>query len=169
MKKLYSFLAVAVMMFAFSVNSFGQATTSALVSATIITPISITNTSAMNFGNIAVNSSDGTVVLPPVGARTFTGGVTLPVVTGGPSAASFNVAGEGTSTYSITLPNSDYTISNGTETMIVNTFRSTPSGTGTLTGGAQVLSVGATLNVNGGQDPGVYTNAVGFDVTVNYN
>jgi hypothetical protein len=53
--------------------------------------------------------------------------------------------------------------------MIVNTFQSSPSGTGTLTGGSEVLTVGATLNVTGGQVAGTYTSSTPFDVTVNYN
>jgi hypothetical protein len=53
--------------------------------------------------------------------------------------------------------------------MIVNAFTSTPSATGALTLGAQTLLVGATLNVGAAQVAGLYTNAIGFDVTVNYN
>jgi hypothetical protein len=81
------------------------------------------------------------------------------------------VGGEGVYTYTITLPSTNYTITDpvSTATMIVNTFTVTPSGTGTLTAGAQTLNVGATLNVEAAQTPGVYTNATGFDVTVNYN
>jgi hypothetical protein len=53
--------------------------------------------------------------------------------------------------------------------MTVNAFSSNPSGTGTLTGGSEVLNVGATLNVGAAQPAGTYTNAAGFTVTVNYN
>lgn len=120
---------------------------------------------------IAVTGTAGTVILAPAGTRTLTGGVTLPVTTGTVTAASFNVTGEGVYTYAITLPSTDHTITraSGSETMIVNAFTSTPSGTGALTGGAQTITVGATLNVGVSQVAGVYTNATGFDVTVNYN
>ena len=85
--------------------------------------------------------------------------------------ASFDVTGNDGYTYTITLPSTDYTITrvSGTETMTINTFTSDPSGTGTLTGGTETVNVGATLNVNAGQVGGTYTNATGFDVTVNYN
>tara|TARA_B100000780_G_scaffold232113_1_gene172015 strand:- start:1105 stop:1266 length:162 start_codon:yes stop_codon:yes gene_type:complete len=53
--------------------------------------------------------------------------------------------------------------------MVVNTFTSTPTTTGTLSGGAQTVNVGATLNIGTSQVAGNYTNATGFDVTVNYN
>jgi len=50
--------------------------------------------------------------------------------------------------------------------MTVDTFTSTPSGTGTLTGGAETLNVGATLQVGIGQATGSYTGT--YSVTVNY-
>jgi hypothetical protein len=55
--------------------------------------------------------------------------------------------------------------------MIVDNFASNPSGAGlVLSGaGAQTVTVGATLNVNGSQTPGTYTSATPFTVTVNYN
>jgi Domain of unknown function (DUF4402) len=171
MKKTLSFLGIAIVMIGFSTSTFAQVTASATGTATIVTPIAIANASDMNFGNVAVSSSAGTVVLAPASTRTSTGGITLPATSGTVTAASFNVTGEGVYTYSITLPSTDYTItrSGGTETMIVDAFTSTPSGTGTLTAGAQTLNVGATLNVSGSQVAGAYTNATGFNVTVNYN
>jgi hypothetical protein len=154
----------------FAVGAFAQATASASATATIVTPIAITKTVDMNFGNVAVQTSPGgTVVLSPAGTRTKTGGVTLPNVTGTVAAASFNVTGTGNYTYIITLPSSDVTITSGVNTMAVNTFTSTPSGTGALTAGAQTLTVGATLNVSAAQPSGTYTTGTPFDVIVNYN
>lgn len=171
MKNIIKYFALAVVILGFSATSFGQSTANAPTSAIIITPITLNKTVDMNFGNVAVNASLGTVILVPAGTRSATGGVTLPVVTGTFTAATFTVAGEGTSTYSITLPAAPLTITrvSGTETMTVGTFTSTPSGTGTLSDGAQTITVGATLNVAGSQVAGTYTNAVGFAVTVNYN
>jgi len=161
---------LALILMGLSITSFGQATASATATATIVAPIAITKTVDMNFGNVAVIGA-GTVILAPAGTRSATGGVTLPNVTGTVTAASFNVTGEGAYTYAITLPSTDYTIThtNNTDVMIVNTFLSDPSGTGTLTAGAQTLNVGATLNIGAAQLAGLYTNATGFDVTVNYN
>jgi hypothetical protein len=99
----------------------------------------------------------------------LTGGVTLPVVTGTVTAASFTVTGEGNSTYSITLPSSAITLTSPSGTMSVQNFVSTPSNTGTLSSGTQEIKVGATLNVSAAQAAGTYTNASGLFVTVNYN
>jgi hypothetical protein len=124
----------------------------------------------MDFGNVAVNASSGTVVLAADGSRTATGGVTLPGTSGTVTAASFDVAGEGAYTYSITLPSSvTITRNSGTETMTVDAFTSSPSSTGTLTAGAQTLTVGATLNVGASQVPGTYVSGTAFTVTVSYN
>lgn len=170
MKKLVLLFAMVGAFLMLTTNVMAQATASATGTATIVAPIAIAKTVDMNFGNVAVIAA-GTVVLAPAGTRTLTGGVTLPATAGTVTAASFNVTGEGVYTYAITLPSTDYTITKPVtlETMIVNTFTSTPSGTGALTSGAQTLLVGATLNVGAAQVAGVYTNATGFDVTVNYN
>lgn len=168
MKKLFFF---AVLILGITAASFAQETASATASATIVTPIAIAKTVDMSFGNVAVQSTTaGTVVMDPVGSRTPTSGCTLPAVTGTVTAASFNITGEGTYTYAITLPSS-VTITHATESdiMTVDNFTSTPSGTGALTAGAQTLTVGATLNVSAAQLAGVYTSGTAFDVTVNYN
>jgi hypothetical protein len=171
MKKIILIFLATILVAGFSNKAMAQATASATATATIVTPIAITKTVEMNFGNVAVTSSGGTVVLAPAGTRSTTGGVTLPATVGTVTAASFNVTGQGVYTYAITLPSTDYTItrSGETETMTVNTFTSAPSGTGALTAGAQTVTVGATLNVSANQVAGTYTNATGFDVTVNYN
>jgi len=152
----------------FTSSAFAQATATANASATIVTPISITKNSDMNFGNIATDGTVGTVILSPAGGRTFTGGVTLPAVTGTVTAASFTVNGSGSYTYAISLP-STLTITSGADSMIVNDFTSTPSSTGTLSSGTQIINVGATLNLVASQAEGTYTSATPFAVTVNYN
>jgi hypothetical protein len=170
MKTSAKLFALGMILMGFSVNLNAQVTASASSTATIVTPIAISKTVDMNFGNVAVSATAGTVVLAPAGTRTKTGGVTLPVVNGTVTAASFNVTGEGNYTYSITLPTSDLTLNRTAGgNMIVNAFTSTPSGTGALTSGAQTLKVGATLNVKALQAAGTYTSASNFDVTVNYN
>jgi hypothetical protein len=159
----------------FITNAFSQATASAMITATVITPIAIVNAVDMNFGNIALQAGDtgtsGTVVLAPEGTRTRTAGVTLPSTTGTFTAASFIIGGASEYTYVITIPSTGYIVTNATtlETMTVSAFTSTPSSTGTLKSESETLNIGATLNVAAGQVPGVYTNATGFDITVNYN
>jgi hypothetical protein len=170
MKRLTKFFALAIGLIAISASTFAQVSATATASATIITPITITKTTDLNFGNIAVNATPGTVVIDPAGTRTVTGGCTLPTTVGTVAAAAFTVSGVATSTYSITLPAGATTITSGANTMTVDTWTSSPTPTGTLDGtGNQTLSVGATLNVAGSQAAGTYTSATPFTVTVNYN
>ena len=177
MKTISKILSAAIVLMTAS-NAKAQSSTTADAFATIVAPIAITNTAAMNFGNVAVQGTTsvggaagtgGTVVLTPGGSRSVTSGVTLPAGSTGVSAAIFTVTGDGNRTYAITLPSSDVTLthSGNSATMTVNTFTSNPSGTGTLSGGTQTLNVGATLNVAVGQLPGVYSGQ--YTVMVNYN
>jgi hypothetical protein len=162
--------AFAVFLLACGINANAQSSASATATATIVTPITITKTSDMNFGNVAVQATaGGTVVMTPAGARSATSGVTLPGTPGTVSAASFTVNGQAGYTYSILLPSAVTITDAASNTMTVDNFTSTPTPTGTLTGGSETLNVGATLNVVMGQTPGVYTSATPFTVTVNYN
>ena len=170
-KLFFVFLLIAV----FTTNTFAQATATATATATIIAPITIANAIDMNFGNVAVQAgasgTAGTVVIAPAGTRTRTADVSLPATTGTFTAASFTIEGASEYTYAITIPSASYIITKATslETMTVNAFTSSPSTAGVLTSGSETLNIGATLNVAAGQVPGVYTNASGFDVKVNYN
>ncbi len=140
----------------------------ATATATVATAIGIAKTVDMSFGTIGGGATTGTVILATDGSRTTSGGTII--LAGGPgAAASFNVTGEGSNTYSITLPASTSLTGPG-PAMTANTFVSLPATTGTLTAGAQTLLVGATLAVDDSatQTAGVYTSAA-FTVTVNYN
>lgn len=155
-----------------STATVAQDSATASSSATIVAPIAIAKTVDMSFGNVAVGTSAGTVVLAPGGTRTLTGGVTLPGAAGTVAAAAFDVTGEAGYTYAITLPSSAITLSDTAttpNTMTVGTFTSSPSTTGTLTAGAETVNVGATLNVGASQVAGTYTNTTDLTVTVNYN
>jgi len=169
MKKLF-ILFIAVV--GFGVSTYAQVDATASSTATIVTPIAITKTVDMNFGNVSVNGSLGTVVLAPAGTRSTTGGVTTPATVGTVTAASFDITGQASYTYSITLPAAPVTLThtNAVNTMTASTFTSSPTPTGTLSvGGTQTITVGATLNVAGSQLAGVYATLTPFTVTVNYN
>ncbi len=164
MKKLFLLL----VMVGFAAGAFAQETANATASATVVTPISITKTVDMSFGNVAVKSdAGGTVVLDANDGTTVTGDVTLPVTAGTISSAAFTINGETAYTYAITLPTTVSITDVGVETMALSSFVSLPSGTGTLTAGTENLKVGATLTVGAAQVSGAYTG--NFDVTVNYN
>jgi hypothetical protein len=165
MKKIITF---SIVLLAFTAGAFAQSSATATATAVIVSPITLTRTADMSFGNIIADVDGGTVVLVPAGTRTLNG-LTSPSIPGTIANASFTVTGFGGATYAITLPAS-HTISNGTQNMVVDTFTSTPDATGTLDGaGSQILNIGATLNVGANQASGTYTHAAGFTVTVNYN
>ena len=171
MKNVTKLFVLAILLLSFAVSTFAQVSATATATATIVTPIAIVNAGNMNFGNVAVSASLGTVILAPAGTRTITGGVTLPVTAGTVSAAHFDVTGTPAYTYAITIPSTATTVTSGGNTMTVNAFTSTPVTTGTLgaVSGAQTIDVGATLNVGANQASGTYVSGTPFTVTVNYN
>lgn len=149
-------------------GSVQAATSSATASATVLTPIAITTTTNMSFGDLYADTvSPGTVVLATDGSRTTTGGASLGTTTG--TAAVFAVTGDGSATYAITLPSTDVTITDASlNTMTVNTYGHNAGGSPALdAGGNGSFNVGATLNVGISQPSGTYSGS--FDVTVNYN
>lgn len=144
-----------------------QATASFTASVTIIEPIGITTTSNMNFANVDAKSG-GAVILTPENTRTSLGGVELKEADG-VSAATFEITGEQGFSLALSLPKSDYILSNGEENIIIKDFTSNFANSGNLESGVKVVSVGATLNINPNQAPGIYTSAHPMNVTVNYN
>lgn len=173
MKLSLNFCILSFLILAISARSYAQSSASASISATITTPISIEKVPGkdLNFGNIAASQSAGIIILNTSGVRRAQGGATLPTTAGTITPAEFVVSGEGSYSFSITLPASQVTMVNSTnnETMIVNGFTSSPETTGTLSAGKLTLKIGATLNVNPNQSPGVYSSIAPFAVTVNYN
>jgi hypothetical protein len=170
MKNMKKVIILIVLFSGFAVSSFAQTSAGANAAATIVTPISISKVTDLNFGNISLNptSPGGTVYLAPsaAGTRTPSAGVSLPSVTGTVSAAKFGVGGEGTSTFSIGIPSS-ITINGPSSSTMSIVPESSPASTGTLVGGALDLYVGGTITVGSSQTLGAYTGT--FAVTVNYN
>jgi len=160
-------LIFSLIILSFSTEAMAQATATFTASVTIIQPIGITNTANMNFANVDAKSG-GTVILDPDNTRISQGGVKL---TDGNtvSAATFEVTGQAGYTYSITLPNSDQVLTNGTDDIIIRDFTSSLKEEGSLADGSQTLRVGASLDINPNQTPGNYTSPGGFNITVNYN
>jgi hypothetical protein len=153
----------------FSANMFAQTTATAIAMVNIVTPIGITKSVDMVFGNVATTAASGTVVLGPDGTRTPSGSVTLPAMAGTVTAATFTVTGAGNYTYTITLPAAPITLAGATAGVTVGSFVSNPSTTGKLVAGTQTVNVGATLNIPVSTAAGTYTNAAGLSVSVNYN
>lgn len=144
MKRLLLILSLIIL--SFSTEGMAQATATFTASVTIIQPIGITNTANMNFANLDAKSG-GAVILSPDNTRMSQGGVEL---TDGNtvSAATFEVIGQAGFTYSITLPNSDHVLTNGTDNIIIRDFTSSLQDEGSLASGSQTLRVGASLDIN---------------------
>jgi len=161
------FAAVAVVALsgaAFS-NAAQAADATGNASATIATPIAITEGTALAFGTILAGASSSTIVVDTSGGRTVGSG-DASLLGGTVSAASFDVTGEGSSTYSVSFSSGD-TLTDGSNTMSLGTYTTSNSGSGTLSGGTDSFEVGATLTVGASQAAGSYTGT--YTVTVNYN
>ncbi len=173
MKKNLKFLGATAAMLICAVSVHAQATATSNASATIISPISISKSADMNFGNLSVDASGGKVILDPSASASRSsggaGGVSFPATTGTVSAATFVVSGQANFTFSAAVLNSSIQINSGANIMIVDNF-AISSGAGVLSNlGTQTIYVGADLTVAGSQAPGVYTSAAPFTVLVNYN
>jgi hypothetical protein len=126
--------------------------------------LSIAEGQVLSFGIFAPNNS-GSVIIDTNGNRSATGGVYL--LGGSWGQGRFDINGDPSCTYAISLPTS-VSLSNGAQTMTVDTFESNPSTTGQLDGaGYQQLEIGATLRVNTSQQDGNYNGI--YTVIVNYN
>ncbi|RZA01034.1 MAG: DUF4402 domain-containing protein [Sphingobacteriaceae bacterium] len=172
MKKTKIFGAAVAMLFC-AANANAQATATANVSATIVSPISISKTTDLSFGNLSVDATGGTVILDPSAAATRTnagaGGITFPANTGTVSAASFVVSGQANFAYAINVLSTSMQITNGTDNMTVDNFTKSVT-SGLLNNlGTQTVYVGADLQVSASQAPGIYTSSSPFTVLVSYN
>lgn len=167
MKKI---LLISIAIFAFTAGIFAQSssTQQTTATATIIGPLVLTKVTDMDFGTIATTGTAGTVVLGTDGNRTPSGPALVAAAAG--HAASFTISGQQSATYVITLPaDGTVTLTNGANSMAVNTFTHDAGANPTLDGdGTGTFSVGATLSVADNQAAGVY-NSVDFPVTINYN
>ena len=160
-------LSAAVFGLAMLPNSAQSATATASASAEVLSPIVLTKTVDMSFGDLyADNAAIGTVTLGTDSTRTAGGAVSLGPTAG--AAATFTVSGSASATYAITLPSADVTLTSGGNTMVVNTFAHNAGATPALDGtGNDSFNVGAVLNVGISQAAGVYNGS--FDVIANYN
>jgi hypothetical protein len=143
----------------------GSATATASIFTTVITVISITLVDDMHFGDVAVGNSSGTLTMAPNGAMSATGSA---IHISGQQPARFEVGGESSRGYILTLPGSSVIAEPGGAQMVVDGFTTDQPLTGALdAAGMLTLQVGGTLNMNANQQTGTYTGT--FDVSVSYN
>ena len=164
------FFTLSAAIFAFSTISFGQNTDNATASAgaRIITPLTIKNDKALEFGDIISGANANTVKITPAGVRSATNNNALLVTASRtPQAAQFTVVGEASLGYTVLISES-ITLTGATtsETMTVNNFDHDATGTLDATTGEETFSVGADLIVGKTQASDIYTGS--FTVTVTY-
>ena len=173
------FFTLAIAILGFTSASFAQSTATnatANASATLLTPLSITKSVDLNFGNIASSNETGTAILSTAGVVTRTGGVA--VLTGiQATAAKFTVTGDAAQKFTMTAPAS-IGLSSGTGDPLnlvleyktdLGATLTAPSATGVvLTGGSRDIFVGGTLTVPANTVAGTYTNTTDLKITVAY-
>ena len=142
-----------------SATSSGTAT----VNAEIVSPISVTDGTELNFGRIIGNTDGGTVTVATDGGRTASVNDLLAPSTS-VQAASFTVKAAAGYNYSISIPGIDLTGAGDDMSLTFTNNLGTESVQGT--GADQTLNVGGALTVNPGQVEGDYTGTV--EVTVAY-
>ncbi|WP_157230838.1 DUF4402 domain-containing protein [Kiloniella laminariae] len=131
-------------------------------SAQIQQAISITEDTAMDFGNTAVDASGGTVTISTAGAVSGPAGYTF---SGSPAAGAFTASGDASTAVTISFTNGSLT-GPGTA-MTLNNFTHDAGGTPTTDGsGDLAFNVGGDLVVNAAQASGAYAGT--YTVTVNY-
>lgn len=133
--------------------------------ATVIVPMTLTNTAELNFGDVTYSTGGGagTVTIAPGGAVTTA--LNAQSLGGTTTASTFTVTGDNGRLYDITLP-ADTTIDNGTDTITIDGFTSSLTGDSGTAGTDTSFNVGATLNFVGTESQGAYLGT--FDVSVDY-
>ena len=144
-----------------------QATASFTASATIIQPIGLKTLTNLNFAAIDAHKG-GEIILTPQEERVAVGGATLENA-GNVTAAAFEVTGQQGFSFSLSLPDDNYSLTNGNEKIIIKDFTSSIGTGGDLLVGNSVFKIGATLLVEANQAPGLYSTSNPINVTVNYN
>ncbi len=154
--------ALGAVSFASAASAATSATANA--SAEVLNTLTLSATSALNFGQIAANTG-GSVTVNADSTVTSAGSL---ISTGTRAPAAFTVTGTPNANVVLTLPASaTLTRSGGTETMSIGGFNSNPGGAFQLGGtGSANFSVGGTLTVASNQVAGVYNGT--FAVSVEY-
>lgn len=160
-------------------NSFAAKSANAPVAAEVFQPIEISTTAALNFGQFAPGSG-GNLVVSTGGSRLGTGLVLSSV--GAPiQTAKFEVSGNKSATFGITINSTPMTHSDGTTTMALDTtsvddasdvFNGEDVSTSSLVdnsegGGGRNITVGGSLTVASDQLAGSYSGTI--TAAVEYN
>lgn len=173
LKNIFAIAILSVVTFAASAQNPTYETANLTANAVVKTALSITNNSALSFGNISA-TTDGAVVVDPNGNEHAYVGETMTV-------GKFTIAGANSTSIEInwpaTLELSDGVASTMTVTFDVSGHTSdasassstitSPADVTTSASGAYFVYVGGSLGTLSGQTAGTYTGTAAF--TVEYN
>ncbi|HPD82465.1 MAG: DUF4402 domain-containing protein [Alphaproteobacteria bacterium] len=142
------------------------------MSAIVLTPITVTATQVLHFGSFT-RGAGGTVKVTTAGARTVTG----PTAVTGAAAEQqgvLKITGAPTATVNVKVTATNFSVTSGPNTMVVNAFNLKTAAGGTSVTAAigptatptVQVPIGGTLTVGAAQAAGTYTGA--YKVDVNY-
>jgi hypothetical protein len=142
-------------------------------SGKVIAPIAITAGTPLAFGSFAADTAGGNLAIDTAGV--LTPAATIHTITSAHSAASFGVSGEGSTSFTISLPSTITLTGPAAATMTVGTFTTAMVSGATITagvttlpvGGTDTLLVGATAVVGASQAVGTYTGSLTAQVDYN--
>jgi hypothetical protein len=138
-----------------------QATANATVN--IVSPLTLTNNSALNFGTVVGPFSGETVRIDTLGNRNC-GGLTCSGTT--VSAANFTVS-NGTANQNLKLTvDPSVSLTSGTNSLTVDLTTDVPTGLMTNASGGATFGIGGSLVIPAGTSDGVYSGT--FNVEVDY-
>lgn len=157
-----------------SVLLSGSATMTMQITLKLLAQLGIEETTALNFGTIAVTGGNSVVRIAPIsGTRSVVSGSEgVDLVVSRPGASGiFDITGEPNTPVSVQISQSSIQLSSSNNSMTVDTFRClpTPVCTGSITigiTGHQIFAVGGDLHVGANQTAGTYNG--NYTVTVNY-
>tara|TARA_R100000655_G_scaffold60688_1_gene99048 strand:- start:889 stop:1395 length:507 start_codon:yes stop_codon:yes gene_type:complete len=168
MKRSFVKYLFSLLIFVSTYESVAQnsATATFTASVTIVEPITLQTTRNMNFADVDAQYG-GQVTLNTDDSRTANGGAILKNSTSA-TAANLKVSGQNGYAYSVQIPEQNIKLSNGSTEIILKDFK-TDIDTQTLDKDTQTIKVGATLELQPGLDPGIYSSSTPIAVVVSYN
>lgn len=153
-------IGAAIAALAMNASAAHAATATATAKARVLAPLTLTNTSDLDFGTIVSGTAASTVGVSPAGVVSCGAGLTC---IGTTTAAGFNLGGTSGANVVISVP-ANVTLTSGANNMTA-TLTSSAS-TVTLTGTGGTFSVGGSLTVGANQAAGNYSGT--FTATANY-
>jgi len=172
MRQVSKIFAIAIVLMAFSASMFAQDTESVSASATIISPITLTKNTDLNFGYIAPGTVAGSVTIVE-GATPSRSASNCVIYTSGAfsgfTQAQLTVGGNLNAAYSLTISSGTVSLTGTGPAMTATLTNTSASGTTTLDAtGSDIIYIGGTLDLDNStnQTAGAYTGS--FNVTVDY-